>query len=252
MTNFQRTYSIGEVEVEGSADLPHDRVPRAPRPLHAVRLHPRDQRLRHVARRLRRRPQRPPRGRRPLLRRRHGQHRARVEPDRLASGRPPARAREHPRPSPSCSPTSSRATSPKFERPGVVDKTRGRAIVARYRKPGAVDAAFAALAAPVGRAPLHLPGGLPRRAREADGEHLEPVPVPRHLQPLAIGELLRNGHRARHGLPRLEPGRPRLRPPPARAGPAAHPRPRRHPARGRHLLPPVPAPDQAGERRHRR
>ena len=27
MSNYQRTYSIGEVEVEGSGDLPHDRVP---------------------------------------------------------------------------------------------------------------------------------------------------------------------------------------------------------------------------------
>jgi hypothetical protein len=39
MTNYQRTYSIGEVEIEGSADLPQDRVPRAPQPLHAIRMH---------------------------------------------------------------------------------------------------------------------------------------------------------------------------------------------------------------------
>jgi cellobiose phosphorylase len=36
---------------------------------------------------------------------------------------------------------------PKFERPGVVDKTRGRAILERYRTPGAVAEAFAALQA---------------------------------------------------------------------------------------------------------
>ncbi len=35
--------------------------------------------------------------------------------------------------------------APKFERPGVVDKTRGHAILARYQAPGAVDASFAAL-----------------------------------------------------------------------------------------------------------
>ena len=34
---------------------------------------------------------------------------------------------------------------PKFERPGVLDKSHGRAILERYREPGAVDGAFAAL-----------------------------------------------------------------------------------------------------------
>ena len=37
--------------------------------------------------------------------------------------------------------------APKFERPGVADKSRGRALVARYRQPGAVDEALAAVRA---------------------------------------------------------------------------------------------------------
>ncbi len=36
---------------------------------------------------------------------------------------------------------------PKFEKPGVMEKTGGRAVLARYAKPGAVDGAFAELAA---------------------------------------------------------------------------------------------------------
>ncbi|HRY53858.1 MAG TPA: glycosyl transferase [Spirochaetia bacterium] len=37
--------------------------------------------------------------------------------------------------------------APKFESPGVMDKSKGRALVERYAKPGAVDAAFASLGA---------------------------------------------------------------------------------------------------------
>ena len=140
----------------------------------------------------------------------------------------------------------------KFERPGVVDKTRGRAIVERYRHAGCRRQGLRSAAVPVGRAPLRVPGRVPRRGRAADGEHVEPVPVPGHVQPLALSELLRVGDRPRHGLPRLEPGHPRLRAPRARAGAAAHPRPRRHTTRRRHVLSPVPASHQAGKRRDRR
>ena len=63
--------------------------------------------------------------------------------------------------------------------------------------------------------------------------------------------LLRIGHRARPGLPRLEPGPAGLRPhgPGARA--RAHPRPGGHPAQDRRRLPPVSAADQARQQRHR-
>jgi cellobiose phosphorylase len=36
-------------------------------------------------------------------------------------------------------------SAPKFEKPGVIDKTKGRAIMARYALPGAVDETFGAL-----------------------------------------------------------------------------------------------------------
>ena len=66
MTNFQRTYSTGEVEVKRRrCDLPPHGVPRAPRPLRLLRLHAPDGRVRHLARRIHRRPQRAPRGDRP-------------------------------------------------------------------------------------------------------------------------------------------------------------------------------------------
>ena len=62
LTNYQRTYFDRRGRGRGLRDLPHDRVPRAPGSLRALRLHERDRRLRHVARRLRRRAQRPARG----------------------------------------------------------------------------------------------------------------------------------------------------------------------------------------------
>ena len=50
------------------------------------------------------------------------------------------------------------------------------------------------------------------------------VPVHGHVQHVALGLVLRDGHRPRHGLPRLEPGPARLRAPGSRAGARAHPR----------------------------
>ena len=50
------------------------------------------------------------------------------------------------------------------------------------------------------------------RARP-DGQHLEPVPVHGDLQHVALRLVLRDRHRPRHGLPRLEPGPARLRAP---------------------------------------
>ena len=75
-----------------------------------------------------------------------------------------------------------------------------------------------------------LPGADPRRAYQPHGQHLERLPVHGHLQHVALGLLLRIGHRARDGLPRFEPGPARFRPHGARARPPAHPGYRRHPA----------------------
>ena len=61
-----------------------------------------------------------------------------------------------------------------------------------------------------------------------------------------------SGDRARHGLPRLQPGPARLRAHGPRAGARAHPRHRRHAAADRRRVSPVPAADQARQRRRRR
>ena len=93
---------------------------------------------------------------------------------------------------------------------------------------------------------------LPDEHASAHAQRLEPVPVHGDLQPLALDLDVRDGHRPRHGLPRLEPGHPRLRAHDPRARARAHPRHRRDPALRRHLLPPVPAPHEEGQRRGRR
>ena len=67
--------------------------------------------------------------------------------------------------------------APKFERPGIVDKARTCAARHAISASGAVDAAFAALGRTLGRPASRVPGRLPRPARGADAEHLEPVPV---------------------------------------------------------------------------
>ena len=217
----------GRGRAGGCGDLPHDRVPRAPRPLHALRLHAPDRRLRHLARRVRRRPQRactrrPSRSpaQPPGASRTAGTRSARTSSTCAWS---PARRRR----SRSSSPTSSRATRRSSSGPGSPTRRRAARCVARYREPGAVDEALRGCARVLGRAARGLPGGLPRPARDPDAEHVEPVPVHGDLQPLALGELLRDGDRPRHGVPRLEPGPARLRPPDPRPGAAADPRHRR-------------------------
>ncbi len=235
----------------GPRDLPHDRVPRAAQPLHAVRVHARDAGLRHLARRVRRRPQRPARGERPVRGRLAGEHRARLEPDRLARARATARAGR----------LRDLRVRARLRRPG-----RGAEVRAAGRReqgegappPREVRRArggrrrLRRAARDVGRPPLEVPGRLPGAEPPADAQHLEPVPVHDDVQPVALRQPLRDGDRARDGLPRLQPGPARLRPPRPRPRAAAHPRPRRHPARRRHLLPPVPAAHEEGERRDRR
>ena len=82
--------------------------------------------------------------------------------------------------------------APKFERPGVANKERGRALLARYSEPGAVDDGVRVGTHALGRPARALPGRVPRPARRADARHLEPVPVHGDVQPLALGELLRD------------------------------------------------------------
>ena len=98
---------------------------------------------------------------------------------------------------------------------------------------------------------VEVHGEVRRRASRPDGQHLEPLPVHGDLQHVALGLVLRDRHRPRHGLPRLEPGPAGLRAPHPGAGAGAHPRHRGHPEAGRQRLPPVPAAHEAGEQRRR-
>ena len=91
----------------------------------------------------------------------------------------------------------------------------------------------------------------PRRQAGPDGQHLEPVPVHGHVQHVALRLVLRERDRPRHGLPRLQPGPARLRPPDPGAGARADHRHRLHPVRRRVGVPPVPAAHQAREQRDR-
>ena len=99
---------------------------------------------------------------------------------------------------------------------------------------------------------LDLQREVEGRPARPDGQHLEPVPVHGHVQHVALGLVLRDRHRPRHGLPRLEPGPPRLRPPRPLAREGAHPRHRGDAEGRRERLPPVPAAHEAREQRHRR
>ena len=77
----------------GQRHLPQDRVPRAPQPLHAIRMHAADRRIRHLAGRLCRRPQRPARSQGGPGRQMHEQPRLRLEPRRGAPDKPHPQAR---------------------------------------------------------------------------------------------------------------------------------------------------------------
>ena len=139
----------------------------------------------------------------------------------------------------------------KFDPPGsqTINKKRVKPIIARYLQPAAVEEAFTDLRDYWTRTARHPAGPDRQRARRPDGQHLERLPVHGDVQHVALGLVVRVGHRPRHGLPRLEPGPARLRPHGPGARPRAHPRHRRHAAADRRRLPPVPAADQARQQR---
>ena len=155
---------------------------------------------------------------------------------------------------PWCSCWATRRTRPddKWEAPGRIRKDPAREMIRRFAEPGAVDRAFAELGAHWRELALPLPPGMRRRAPGAYGQHLEPVPVPGHLQPGPQRLAVRVGHRARPGFPGHQPGPAGLRAPGARARPPADPGGGLHPEGGRQRLPPVPAADPARQRQHRR
>ncbi len=242
MTNYQRTYSIGEVEVEGGAAIYHMTEHRERRDhstlfactravtgfdtsrdafvgvhdgLHEAAVPFAGRATGSIAH-----------GWNPI-----GSH----EVD-AATSRPARRRRSR-----SSSPTSPRAGS-----------RRGLELLDRYagarRRRRGVRRAGALWDELLSRFQVECPD----EHSDADGQHLEPVPVHGDVQPVALGQPVRDRHRARHGLPRLEPGPARLRPPDPGPGAPANPRPRRDAALRRHVLPPVPAAHAAGERRDRR
>ena len=147
MTNYQRTWSIGEVEVEGSA-IYHTTEYRERRSHYTLFACTRDISGFDTSRDA-------------FVGVHEGLHEARVPfagraTGSIASGWNPVGAHEiDPRPrararasrSPSCSPTSTRATARSSRRPRSSTSPVGREILRRYQEPGAVDRAFADLGA---------------------------------------------------------------------------------------------------------
>ena len=145
-TNFQRNFSIGEVEVDGGVDLPHDRVPRAPQPLRVLRL---------LASRS---PGSTPSATRSSARtaggttgRRRARALRRLDRPRLGAVRlAPRRARRWRRARRARSSSSlgycENPRDAKFDPPGSQSTRRAcRPVIERYLRAGAVDAAFARL-----------------------------------------------------------------------------------------------------------
>ena len=100
----------------------------------------------------------------------------------------------------------------------------------------------------VGRDPRTVFREDPGRGGELHGQRLEPVPVPHDVQLVAFRLVLRVGHRPGHGIPRLQPGHPRVRAPdplPRAAEAAGH---RGHPVPRGPGAPPVLAADEEGRR----
>ena len=135
----------------------------------------------------------------------------------------------------------------KFDPPGsqTINKTLVKPTIAKYLNAGEADQAFARLAQLLGWPLEHLPGRHARHPHQSHGEHLECLPVHGHLQSVALGFVLRVGHRPRPGLPRLQPGPAGLCAHGAGTRPRAHPRSGRHATAHGRRLSPVPAADQA-------
>ena len=120
----------------------------------------------------------------------------------------------------------------KFTAPGVINKTRAHAMMARYADDAQVDAARAALAD-------HWESLLSGYRLQSGEEKLD------RMEPL--GQLLRERHRPRHGLPGQLSGPAWLCAHHPSPGAGAHSGHCRHSVRGRQRLPSVSAPDQKGQ-----
>ena len=91
----------------------------------------------------------------------------------------------------------------KFDPPGRVEPSARAAGDRSVPRADAVESAFGALRARWADRARAAAGVDAERARRPHGQRLERVPVHGHVQPLALGLVLRVGHRPRHGLPRL-------------------------------------------------
>ena len=91
----------------------------------------------------------------------------------------------------------------KFDPPGSgkVDKRRVRPVIARYLEPSAVEAAIATLREAWAERLGAFQVETRQRASRPDGQHLERIPVHGHVQPVALRLVVRVRDRARHGLP---------------------------------------------------
>ena len=252
MTNFQRNFSTGEVEIEGSV-IYHKTEYRERRNHFAfygvnapVAGFDTD---REIVRRART----------------TGLHEPECRPGRAirgtpwrAAGRPIAShcldvALAPGKRETSCSSWATSKTRPeeKWEAPGVINKRAARALMARFNAASRWTRRSTRFAS-TGT------GCSSRYEVESPDERLNRmVNIWNQYQCMVTfnmsrsASLLRDRHRPRHGLPRLQPGPARLRAPGARARPRAPPRHRLHAASGRQRLPPVPAAHQAGQRRRR-
>jgi cellobiose phosphorylase len=141
--------------------------------------------------------------------------------------------------------------SEKWERPGVVNKVRARRLIERFSTAERVETALGEIGEYWSRLLSTFQFGLERRTPQPDGQHLEPVPVHGHVQHFPLGVVLRERHRSRNGLSRLEPGFARFRPSRAGAGARAHRRHRIDAVARRERLPPVSAAHEARKQRDR-
>ena len=103
----------------------------------------------------------------------------------------------------------------KFDPPGsqTINKARVRPVIERWLRTDEVERAFGALKESWDELLSVLQVETPDRGHRPDGEHLEPVPVHGNVQPEPVDVLLRVRHRQGHGVSRLEPGHARLRRP---------------------------------------
>ena len=136
----------------------------------------------------------------------------------------------------------------KFLEGGKIRKDEFEAVRAKYAAAGAIDAAFDAFKASWGELLVAIPRRLPGCHRQPDGQYLEPVSMHGDLQSLPLGIAVRIRDRQGDGIPRQQPGHSGIRPHSSGPRTAANPRPGGDATVGRDLLSPISTADK--EREH--